>query len=81
MSTGMFPDRLKLSHIKAIYKKGDKKLINNYRPIAILNTLGNVFEKIIYTRLMVYLEKNKILFEINMVFAKIKQQYLPFIKH
>ena len=33
LSTGTFPDRLKYSEIKPIYKKGDKALITNYRPI------------------------------------------------
>ena len=80
MSTGIFPDRLKLSHIKAIYKKGDKKLINNYRPIAILNTLSKVFEKIIYTRLMLYLEKNKILFENQHGFRQNKTTILAIYK-
>jgi len=33
LSTGTFPDRLKYSEIKPTYKKGDKTLITNYRPI------------------------------------------------
>jgi hypothetical protein len=30
LSTGTFPDGLKFSEIKPIYKKDDKTLINNY---------------------------------------------------
>jgi hypothetical protein len=36
LSTGTFPDRLKFSEIKPIYKKCDKTLITNYRPISLL---------------------------------------------
>ena len=36
LTTGTFPDRLKYSEIKPMYKKGDKTLIANYRPISLL---------------------------------------------
>ena len=36
LTTGTFPDRLKFSEIKPMYKKGDKTLIANYRPISLL---------------------------------------------
>jgi hypothetical protein len=51
LSTGIFPDRLKYSEIKPIYKKGDKTLITNYRPISLLTVFSNIFEKVIYKRL------------------------------
>jgi hypothetical protein len=47
LSTGIFPDRLKFSEIKPIYKKGDKTLINNYKPISLLPVFSNIFEKVI----------------------------------
>ena len=36
LTTGTLPDRLKFSEIKPIYKKGDKTLTTNYRPISLL---------------------------------------------
>jgi len=36
ISTGIFPERLKYSIIKPLYKKGDKTDPSNYRPISIL---------------------------------------------
>jgi hypothetical protein len=38
LATGTFPDRLKFSEIKPIYKKGDKNLISNYRPTSLLTS-------------------------------------------
>jgi hypothetical protein len=36
LSTGIFPDRVKLSEIKPLFKKGDKTEFSNSRPISLL---------------------------------------------
>lgn len=59
--TGNFPQQLKCARVKAIFKKGEKDDIGNYRPIAILNSFSKVYEKIIANRLTDFLEKEKIL--------------------
>ena len=41
-----FPENLKLSKITAVFKKEDKNLAKNYRPVNVLPTLSKVFEKI-----------------------------------
>jgi len=61
LSTGTFPDRLKFLEIKPIYKKGDKTLITNCRPISLLPVFFKIFEKIIYIRLYYHLTSNNIL--------------------
>ena len=48
---GIFPAIFKLSKITPIFKKGKKKLIKNYRPIAILCNLSKIFESVIYNRI------------------------------
>jgi len=60
-STGTFPDSLKYSEIKPIYKKKDKTLITNYRPISLLPLFSKIFEKFIYKRLYYHLTLNNIL--------------------
>jgi hypothetical protein len=61
LTTGTFPDRLKFSEIIPIYKKGDKTLISNYRPMPCLPVFTIIFEKIIYKRLYYHLTLNNIL--------------------
>ena len=43
--TGIFPDRLKLAKVKPILKKDDKNSFTNYRPISLLSSISNIFEK------------------------------------
>ena len=41
----------KLAKVTPIYKKDDKQLITNYRPISLLPIWGKILEKIIVTNL------------------------------
>jgi hypothetical protein len=61
LSTGIFPDRLKFSDSKPIYKKGDKTVITNYRPISLLPVFSKIFKKMIYKRLYYHLTLNDML--------------------
>ena len=36
LTTGIFPDKLKVAKVIPIFKKGDKTKFDNYRPISIL---------------------------------------------
>ena len=63
LQTGIFPDLLKISKIKPVYKKGDKCCFNNYRPIALLPTISKVFERVMHTQLYNYFNKYDLLAE------------------
>lgn len=41
---GIFPEQLKLSLIKPLYKKGDVESLTNYRPISLLPGFSKIFE-------------------------------------
>ena len=42
-----FPENLKLADITPVFKGDNKKLVKNYRPVNVLPTFSEVFEKII----------------------------------
>lgn len=57
----IIPDDLKIAIIKPLFKGGDRKTLKNYRPISMLTNFSKILEKFIKTRLISYLEKNKLL--------------------
>ncbi len=58
LASGIFPDRLKLARVRPLFKKGDKQLITNYRPISILPVFSKIFERVVHTQLTNYFEDN-----------------------
>ncbi|KAJ8885870.1 hypothetical protein PR048_012076 [Dryococelus australis] len=48
LTNGSYPDALKIAKIIPIHKTGDKKLLNNYRPIYVLNFLNKICEQMIH---------------------------------
>ena len=44
-----------------IHKKGDKKLIQNYRPVSLTPICGKTFEKLMFNSLFEYTENNNLL--------------------
>ena len=61
LSSGIVPDSFKIAKVISVYKKGDPRLLNNYRPISILSSFSKIIERIIYIRKSKFLEKHKVL--------------------
>ena len=59
--TSIYPDIWKFANVIPIFKKGDKQLITNYRPISLLPICGKLFEKIIFNNLYSYLQANNLI--------------------
>ena len=70
ISTGVYPNSLKIAKVIPIFKKGDSTTVNNYRPISILSTINKIFEKILYSRLINYIEKSNLLYKYQYGFRK-----------
>ena len=62
LSTGIFPDKLKIAKVSPIFKNGEKDLLTNYQPISVLPCFSKILERIMYERLYSYLTE-KILFK------------------
>ena len=61
IDTRTFPDTWKKSNIVPVHKKGDKQIVDNYRPVSLLPILGKIFERIIFNLNFEYLEENNLL--------------------
>ena len=61
LNLGIFPTKLKIARVTPIYKSGDKCLLNNYRPISVLSCFSKILERIVYKRLINFLNHNNIL--------------------
>ena len=48
LTTGIFPERLKIAKVIPIYKKDDVKMFENYRPISTLPAISKILEKTIF---------------------------------
>lgn len=68
---GTFPDFMKVGTLTPLYKKkGDRKLLNNYRPITVLPTEAKIYEKILYSQLNKYFESKNFLNKSRFGFRK-----------
>ena len=61
IETSVFPNCLKIAEVISIYKKGDQNMPTNYRPISLLSQFDKIFEKMLFSRLFSYLDKNQLL--------------------
>ena len=70
LKEGVFPDSLKISRVCPIFKQGDHKDMNNYRPISCLSAFSKIFEKVVHDQLFTFLNTNNILTKHQFGFQK-----------
>ena len=70
--TGKFPTNWKISKIIPLYKKGDKKVLKNYRPVSLLSVAGMVLEKVVAVQIEDFFEENKLFGSFQFGFRKNK---------
>ena len=61
--TGVFPEKLKIAKVIPLYKKKDKTLLENYRPVSILSSVSKVFERTMYNQIYQYFSDNKLFYQ------------------
>jgi len=61
---------MEISKREALYKKGDRYDIQNYRPISIIFVFAKLLERLMFNRLIPFLYENKILTEAQNGFRK-----------
>jgi hypothetical protein len=70
LEKGVFPNILKTGCITPVFKKGDSKFFDNYRPVSTLPIFGKIFEKLIYDRLFSYLSRMDVIYDQQFGFRK-----------
>ena len=66
----IFPKQLTIANVVPLYKADDSMMFNNYRPVSILCALSKVFERVIYERLLHFLNEFNILYKFQFGFRK-----------
>ena len=61
IETARYPSSLKLAKVVALHKKKSIFLPENYRPISLLSCIDKIFEKLLHTRFIKFIEKHKII--------------------
>ena len=57
-----YPSKLKKAKVIPVFKTEDETDANNYRPISLLSIFDRIFEKIMYKRMMHFINVKNILF-------------------
>ena len=70
ISTGIFPDILKITKVVAIHKGGSTQELNNFRPISLLSIFDKIIEKLVHKRVYEFFEDHNILYELQFGFRK-----------
>ena len=65
LDSGTLPDDWLTANISSAFKKGDRHLAENYRPISLTSVPCKILEHVICQHIMKHFEKNKILTNLN----------------
>ena len=60
LSSGVVPRNMKVAKVVPVFKKGDPQLLTNYRPISLLSSFSKILEKLVYIRIIKFLNKTNI---------------------
>ena len=60
---GIFPDIWKLGNLVPLFKKGDRSIPTNYRPVSLLSNLGKIQERIVFKHMYNHLYSNNLLYK------------------
>ena len=72
ITTGEFPEEWKIAKIIPLFKKGNRRMMKNYRPVSLLSVAGMILEKIIAIQIEEFFEKNKLFGSFQFGFRKDK---------
>ena len=76
---GVFPTELKIAIVSPLYKAKDPMFLNNYRPISLLSVFSKILERLMYNRLLKFIDKNNLLNEFRFEFRNNHSTFMALI--
>lgn len=70
LSSGIFPDFMKIAKVIPLFKAGKKDSVSNYRPVSLLPQFSKILEKVYYRRLEEFLDKGNTISDCQYGFRK-----------
>ena len=70
--SGKYPTDWKIAKVVPLHKKGDRKFMKKYKPVALLSVPGMVLERVVSLQIKEYFENNKLLVSFQFGFRKNK---------
>ena len=70
LSKGVVPSELKIAKVIPLFKSGDPMQFSNYRPVSVLPVFSKVLERLMYSRLLSFINKNKLLYKFQFGFRE-----------
>ena len=67
---GVVPSELKIAKVIPLFKSGDPTKFSNYRPVSVLPVFSKILERLMYTRLLSFINKNKLLYKFQFGFRE-----------
>ena len=61
ISSGIVPDLMKIARVIPLFKSGDHRYFQNYRPVSVLPIFSKLLERVIFKRITNYIDKSSIL--------------------
>ena len=70
---------MKIANVIPIYKANDKMEFSNYRPVSVLPVFSKVLERLMYNRLIYFINENELLYKFQFGFQKGKSTNMALI--
>ena len=70
LTTGVFPSELKIARVIPLLKAGDPMQFSNYRPVSVLPLFSKILERLMYNRVISFINKHNLLYLFQFGFRK-----------
>ena len=77
--SGLFPFEMKIANVVLIFKSGDDMVFSNYRPVSVLPVFSKLLERLMYNRLICFINDIKLMYDYQFGFQKGKSTYMAMV--